>query len=45
MLINQPELPIEHIAARLGFSSTHFSSAFRQRIGCSPSEFRKRNAG
>lgn len=45
MLATQLELPIEHIALRLGFySSSHFASAFRQRIGCSPSEFRKRNA-
>lgn len=45
MLVTQLELPIEHIALRLGFySSSHFASAFRQRIGCSPSEFRKRNA-
>jgi AraC family transcriptional regulator len=45
LLVARPELPIEHIAARLGFSSSsHFSSAFRQRIGCSPTEFRKRHA-
>jgi AraC family transcriptional regulator len=45
LLITRPELPIEHIAFRLGFSSSsHFSSAFRQRIGCSPTEFRKRHA-
>jgi AraC family transcriptional regulator len=45
MLITRLELPIEHIALRLGFSSSsHFSSAFRQRIGCSPTEFRKGHA-
>jgi len=45
LLITGPELPIDHIAFRLGFSSSsHFSSAFRQRIGCSPTEFRKRHA-
>ena len=42
LLIDQPELAIEQIAHRLGFSSgSHFSSAFRQRAGCSPTEFRK----
>ena len=42
LLINQPELAIEQIALRLGFSSgSHFSSGFRQRAGCSPTEFRK----
>ena len=36
---------VESIALRLGFSSSsHLSSAFRQRIGCSPTEFRKRYA-
>jgi AraC family transcriptional regulator len=45
LLITRPELPIEHIAFRLGFSSSsHFSSAFRQRIGCSPTEFRRSHA-
>jgi AraC family transcriptional regulator len=43
MLITRADLPIEHIALRLGFcSSSYFSSAFRQRIGCSPTEFRRR---
>jgi AraC family transcriptional regulator len=42
LLVNQPELPIEQIALRLGFSSSsHFSSAFRRRIGFTPTEFRK----
>lgn len=41
-LINQPELPIEQIALRLGFSSaSHFSSAFRRRTGFTPTEFRE----
>lgn len=45
MLITRADLPIEHIALRLGFSSTsHFSSAFRQRIGCSSTEFRRRHS-
>jgi AraC family transcriptional regulator len=42
MLICRPELPIECIALQLGFcSSSHFSSVFRLRIGCSPTEFRR----
>ena len=45
MLTTTPELPIEVIALRLGFcSSSHLSSAFRLRIGCSPREFRRRHA-
>ena len=45
LLINRSELSIEHIASRLGFSSSsHFSSAFRRRTGCSPTVFRKRYA-
>jgi AraC family transcriptional regulator len=42
LLINHPELPIEHIGLRLGFSSSsHFSSAFRRRTGLTPKNFRK----
>jgi AraC family transcriptional regulator len=42
LLIDQPELAIDQIALQLGFSSgSHFSSAFRRRAGCSPTEFRK----
>jgi AraC family transcriptional regulator len=42
LLIDKPKLAIEQIADQLGFSSaSHFSSAFRQRVGCSPTEFRK----
>jgi AraC family transcriptional regulator len=42
LLINLPELPIEQIALRLGFSSSsHFSSAFRRRTGLAPTDFRK----
>jgi AraC family transcriptional regulator len=42
LLIDQPELPIEQITVRLGFSSSsHFSSAFRQRTGFTPTVFRK----
>src|SRR5580692_1847223 len=42
LLINRPELPIEQIARRLGFSSSsHFSSAFRRQTGLAPTDFRK----
>jgi AraC family transcriptional regulator len=42
LLINQPELPIEQITLRLGFSSSsHLSSAFRRRTGLTPTNFRK----
>jgi AraC-like DNA-binding protein len=41
LLINQPDLPIEQIALRLGFSSSsHFSSAFRRRTAFTPTDFR-----
>ena len=42
LLINRPELPIEQIALRLGFSSSsHFSSAFRRQTGLTPTDFRE----
>ena len=42
LLIHQPELPIERISLRLGFSSSsHFSTAFRRRTGLTPTNFRK----
>ena len=42
LLINRPELPIEQIRLRLGFSSSsHFSSAFRRQTGLTPTDFRK----
>src|SRR5580658_9686500 len=42
LLINHPELPVEQIALRLGFSSSsHFSSAFRRQTGLTPTDFRK----
>jgi AraC family transcriptional regulator len=42
LLINHPELPIEQITRRLGFSSSsHFSSAFRRQTGFTPTNFRK----
>ena len=41
LLINRPELPIEQISLRLGFSSSsHFSSAFRRQTGLTPTDFR-----
>ena len=44
LLITRPDLPIEHIASRFGFSSSsHFASVFRKRVGCSPTEFRRRH--
>lgn len=42
LLIRQPELPIEEISLRVGFSSSsHFSSAFRRRTGFTPTSFRR----
>jgi len=42
LLLNQPELSIEQIAARVGFSSaSHLASTFRRQIGCSPATFRR----
>ena len=42
LLIDRPDLPIEQIALRLGFSSSsHFSSAFRRQTGLTPTDFRK----
>jgi AraC family transcriptional regulator len=42
LLIHRPELPIDQIAFRSGFSSSsHFSSAFRRETGLTPTECRK----
>jgi AraC family transcriptional regulator len=42
LLLGHPRLNIEEIARRLGFSSSsHFSSAFMRRMGCSPAAFRR----
>ena len=42
LLLSHPELNIEGIARRLGFSSaSHLSSAFARRMGCSPATFRR----
>jgi len=44
LLLSCPMLRIEEIARRLGFSSSsHLSSAFARRTGCSPAAFRRKN--
>jgi len=44
LLVSKSGITIEEIAGRVGFSSaSHLSSAFRRRIGCSPSEYRRLN--
>jgi len=42
LLLSHPTLDIEEVARQLGFSSSsHFSSAFVRRTGCSPTTFRR----
>lgn len=42
LLLRYPTLNIEEIARQLGFSSSsHFSSVFVRRMGCSPATFRR----
>jgi AraC family transcriptional regulator len=42
LLLSHPRLNIEEIARKLGFSSSsHLSSAFVRRMGCSPAAFRR----
>ena len=42
LLLGQPKLSIQEIAARTGFSSSsHLASAFRRQTGLSPSTFRR----
>jgi AraC family transcriptional regulator len=42
LLLTRPELNVEMVARQLGFSSSsHFSSAFVRRMGCSPTTFRR----
>jgi AraC family transcriptional regulator len=42
LLLGRPDLSIQEIARRLGFSSpSHFSSTFLRRLGCSPASFRR----
>ena len=44
-LLDQPELSVDAIASRVGFASrSHFSKAFTDQFGCSPSAFRARDA-
>jgi len=41
LLLAYPNLPIEGIARKLGFSSSsHLAAAFSRRMGCSPARFR-----
>jgi AraC-like DNA-binding protein len=43
-LLDQPELSVDAIASRVGFASrSHFSKAFTDQFGCSPSVFRARS--
>jgi AraC family transcriptional regulator len=45
LLLAQPALSIEAVAAQLGFAnSSHLSRHFRRRTGCSPTMFRRMNA-
>jgi AraC-like DNA-binding protein len=45
-LLTQTELPVQDIAAEVGYTeSTHFSRAFKRLTGNSPREFRRYNAG
>ena len=42
LLLTEPELSIEQIAARVGFSSaSHLASSFHRQIGCTPTTFRR----
>lgn len=44
-LLSQPELSVDAIAARVGFASrSHFSKAFSEQFGCSPTDFRAQAA-
>jgi AraC family transcriptional regulator len=42
LLLGEPALAMDEIAARTGFSSaSHLASTFRRHTGCSPTEFRR----
>jgi AraC-like DNA-binding protein len=44
-LLGRPELSVDGIAGRVGFASrSHFSKAFSEQFGCSPTAFRARAA-
>jgi transcriptional regulator GlxA family with amidase domain len=41
-LLGQPELSVDAIASRVGFASrSHFSKAFSEHFGCSPTTYRE----
>ena len=43
-LLTTTELPVEKIAASLGFTTSHsFRRAFKQYTGVSPTEFKQKN--
>ena len=43
-LLKDPSIPISDISARVGYSdNTYFSKAFRNALGMSPSEYRRKN--
>jgi AraC family transcriptional regulator len=45
LLLEQPALSIAEISAKTGFSSSsHLATAFNRQVGCSPTEFRRRQA-
>jgi AraC family transcriptional regulator len=45
LLLSEPRLPVESVAARVGFSSSsHLATAFRRHMGCSPAAFRRTHA-
>lgn len=45
-LLEQTDLPVEHLALLLGFNDTfHFSNYFKQRTGVSPLQYRKKHLG
>lgn len=44
-LLDNSDMPIKSVAARLGFNSAfHFSNQFRKSVGCPPSDWRRRLA-
>ena len=45
LLLKQPALSIDEIAAKTGFSSsTHLATVFNRQVGCSPTAFRRLHA-
>jgi AraC family transcriptional regulator len=41
-LLRTTDLPIQVIAPRVGYDAAKFATAFRQRFGCTPTEYRRR---